>query len=107
MGTHLDLNDDARRRSASIINEVSNGYRDLAVEIQLFHDSGFEKVYRGRLVVAVEQDVVDGFSGRISSASPGSWSAASPFWPARSISVLRPMPQEAATHSPSPHGKDG
>lgn len=36
---------------------------DLAVEIQFFHDFGFEKVYRGRLVVAVEQDVVDGFVG--------------------------------------------
>ena len=27
LGTHLDLNDEARRQSATIINEVSNGYR--------------------------------------------------------------------------------
>ena len=27
MGTHLDLNDEARRQSATIINDVSNGYR--------------------------------------------------------------------------------
>lgn len=27
LGTHLDLNDEARRRSATIINEVSNGCR--------------------------------------------------------------------------------
>ena len=44
---------------------------DLAVEIQLFHDSGFEKVYRGRLVVAVEQDVVDGFVGLAGKSSFG------------------------------------
>lgn len=27
LGTHLDLNDEARRQSATIINDVSNGYR--------------------------------------------------------------------------------
>lgn len=30
-----------------------------------------------------------------------------PFLAGKVDSVLRPMPQEAATHSPSPHGKDG
>ena len=44
---------------------VRNGVEihDLAVEIQFFHNSGFQKIYCGRLAVVVEQDVVDGFVG--------------------------------------------